>query len=117
MTSLEFIEKEIEFLEDMINMDLALVEDEFDLQEIANKQKRLEMYQQIKAEIEAWYVVKPHLRFEEHSRTWIYLDRISKDCPSYSVIEKELLKNIRSIAVVTKEGDTTTVKVGLFNND
>lgn len=60
MNSLEFIEKEIEFLKDMINMDLALVEDDFDLQEIRKKQNRLRHLQQIKAELEAWEVVKNH---------------------------------------------------------
>lgn len=58
MNSLEFIEKEIKFLEDMINMDLALIEDEEDLKEIAKKQERLKHLQQIKTELEAWEVVK-----------------------------------------------------------
>ena len=49
----------------MINMDLALVEDEFDLQEIAEKQKCLKMYQQIKTELEAWEVVKKYTDYQD----------------------------------------------------
>ena len=58
MNSLDFINKEIEFLEDMISMDLSLVEDDFDLQEIYKKQQRLRLLQQIKTELEAWEVCK-----------------------------------------------------------
>lgn len=61
MNSLEFINQEIKFLEDMINMDLALMEDEEDLEDIAKKQQHLSYLQQIKTELEAWEVVKKHL--------------------------------------------------------
>lgn len=67
MNSLEFIKKEIEFLKDMIDMDLALVEDEFDLQEIANKQKCLDMYCQIKDILEAWEAMKEEITFDTNS--------------------------------------------------
>lgn len=74
MNSLEFINSEIKFLEDMINMDLALVEDEFDLQEISKKQEKLQTLQQIKTELEAWEVVKKD----------IILDTDSYDCDDMS---------------------------------
>ena len=110
MNSLEIINKRIKFLEDMIFMDLALIEDEDDLEGIAEKQKELNILQQIKEELEAWYVIQPNIRFEEHSRAWIYLDKIYQDEPSYSIIEKKLLNNPRSITVVSKEGNKITVK-------
>lgn len=52
MNSLEFIEKEIKFLKDMINMDFALMEDGEDLEDIAKKQQHLSYLQQIKTELE-----------------------------------------------------------------
>lgn len=52
MNSLDFINQEIEFLEDMISMDVSLVEDDFDLQEIYKKQQRLRHLKQIKAKLE-----------------------------------------------------------------
>lgn len=58
MNSLEFINQEIKFLEDMINMDLALIEDEEDLKEIAKKQERLKHLQQIKTELEEYKKLK-----------------------------------------------------------
>ena len=58
MNSLEWINKSIEFLEDMIFMDLALLEDEEDLKDIAEKQKELNILQQIKAELEEYQKLK-----------------------------------------------------------
>lgn len=63
MNSLEFIEKEIKFLEDMISMDMALIEDEYDLEEIAKKQQHLSHLRQIKAELEAWEAIKKHIEY------------------------------------------------------
>lgn len=61
MNSLEIINKRIKFLEDMIFMDLALIEDEDDLEGIAEKQKELNILQQIRTELEAWESVKSYL--------------------------------------------------------
>lgn len=58
MNSLEFIEKEIKFLKDMINMDFALMEDEEDLEDIAKKQQHLSYLQQIKTELEEYKKLK-----------------------------------------------------------
>lgn len=91
MNSLEFIDREIECLQDMISMDLALVEDEFDLQEIGIKQKRLKELQQIKAELEAWYLVKPSIHHIKGQRCFV-IHNIYKN-EQYDFIMKGLKNN------------------------
>lgn len=92
MSSLEFINQEIEFLEDMISMDLSLVEDDFDLQEIHKKQQRLRNLKQIKAELEAWYVLKPsiNLRNNKELKNWVYLSSYNYSDEKYNKIKKAL---------------------------
>lgn len=115
MNSLEFIDKEIESLKAMLELDDVLCELSDNDYKFCND--RLKTLHQIKSELEVWYVVKPCIRFEEHSRAWIYLNKIYKDEPSYSVIEKNLLKNTKSITVVTKEGNKVTVDRALEVQD
>lgn len=122
MNSLEFINREIEYYKQKkdkaVEWYAFLIEHHGSYAQINRAEEErdainnyLDNLQQIQAELEAWYVVKPNLRFEEHSHAWIYLDRISKDHPSYRIIEKELLKNnIRSTTVVIKEGNKITVR-------
>ena len=62
--TIEFIEEEIKLLEDMINMDLALVEDDFDLQQIRKKRNKLQTLRQIECELEAWEICKNKLNLK-----------------------------------------------------
>ena len=80
MNSLEFIDKEIESLKAMLELDDVLCELSDNDYKFCND--RLKTLHQIKSELEVWYVVKPCIRFEEHSRAWIYLNKIYKDEPS-----------------------------------
>lgn len=89
MNSLEFINQEIKFLEDMINMDLALIEDEEDLKEIAKKQERLKNLQQIKAELEAWEVVKRYTDTSEDTINTEYYFIKGMDS-EFEILEKAL---------------------------
>ena len=117
MNSLKIINEEIEKLKTILELDDVLCELSDNDHKFYND--KLQTLQQIKNELEAWYVIQPNIRFEEHSRAWIYLNKIYKDEPSYSVIEKILLKNTKSITVVTKEGNKITVERALEvnNND
>lgn len=126
MNSLEFIEKEIEQIEREIKYKKLYIENnpndkplklELISIMIGSLEKKLTHLQQIKCELEAWFVVKSFIRFEEHSRAWIYLNKIYKDEPSYSVIEKNLQKNERSIATVTKEKNEVTVDIVEFEDE
>ena len=117
MNSLKLINEEIEKLKTFLELDDVLCELSDNEYKLYND--RLQTLQYIKNELEAWYVVKPNIRFEEHSRAWIYLDRISQDSPSYRVIEKSITKNnISSTTLVIKEGNKITVKrEEVTNND
>jgi hypothetical protein len=126
MNSIEWIDEQIEEINKTIeHLKIRIIEDkEFPslvkghMEKVENITQLKELFELIKSELEAWYVVKPNLRFEEHSHAWIYLDRIPKDDPSYSVIEKNLLNNkIRTTTVVTKEGNKITVRRGEIKNN
>lgn len=78
MTNLEFIKKEIKFLEDIVNMDLS-------------KQKMLSNFQQIKTIVEAWEVVKKHLILDKEFHRidlHLYHDTIYKE--DYLKLKKAL---------------------------
>ena len=58
MTSLEFIEEQIEELKELLVVDVVLLSNKYDIDEIENKKERLKILEQIKTELEAWEVVK-----------------------------------------------------------
>ena len=64
MTSKEFMEKEIEKIKELLETDGALALRNDDDYNFWNN--RLNMFQQIKAELEAWEVVKPNIVEEDN---------------------------------------------------
>lgn len=90
MTNLEFIEKEIKDIKNVLDEELdendlfihSLIEEDYR----SRLNDELQQLEQIKTKLEAWEVVKSRMKVD----SFITMKFVTKDTPNYRVIEKAL---------------------------
>lgn len=90
MTNLEFIEKEIKDIKNVLDEELdendlfihSLIEEDYR----SRLNDELQQLEQIKTKLEAWELVKSRMKVD----SFITMKFVTKDTPNYRVIEKAL---------------------------